>query len=31
MLEHWLQQMAEVRYNILAKSPVPVEWMPARA
>ncbi len=28
MLEHWLQQMAEVRYNILAKAPVPVEWMP---
>jgi hypothetical protein len=29
MLEHWLQQMAEVRYNILAKAPVAVEWMPA--
>ena len=28
MLEHWLQQMAEVRYNILAKAPVPVVWMP---
>lgn len=29
MLEHWLQQMAEVRYNVLARAPVPVEWMPA--
>jgi 4-amino-4-deoxy-L-arabinose transferase-like glycosyltransferase len=29
MLEHWLQQMAEVRYNILARAPVPVEWMPS--
>ncbi len=29
MLEHWLQQMAEVRYNILAKAPVPVDWMPS--
>ena len=29
MLEHWLQQMAEVRYNILARSPVPLDWMPA--
>ena len=28
MLEHWLQQMAEVRYNVLAKSPVPVAWNP---
>ena len=27
LLEHWLQQMAEVRYNILAKAPVPVVWM----
>jgi hypothetical protein len=26
MLEHWLQQMAEVRYNLLARAPVPVEW-----
>ncbi len=24
MLEHWLQQMAEVRYNVLARAPVPV-------
>jgi hypothetical protein len=31
LLEHWLQQMAEVRYNILAKAPVPVEWMPDEA
>ena len=31
MLEHWLQQMAEVRYNILAKAPVPVDWMPDEA
>ncbi len=29
MLEHWLQQMAEVRYNVLARAPVPVLWMPA--
>jgi hypothetical protein len=29
MLEHWLQQMAEVKYNVLAKAPVPVVWMPA--
>ena len=28
MLEHWLQQMAEVRYNVLAKAPVPVDWNP---
>ena len=28
MLEHWLQQMAEVRYNVLARSPVPMDWMP---
>jgi len=28
MLEHWLQQMAEVRYNVLARAPVPVRWMP---
>jgi len=28
MLEHWLQQMAEVKYNVLAKAPVPVDWMP---
>ena len=28
MLEHWLQQMAEVRYNLLAKAPVPLDWMP---
>ncbi len=26
MLEHWLQQMAEVRYNVLAKAPVPVVY-----
>jgi Dolichyl-phosphate-mannose-protein mannosyltransferase len=31
MLEHWLQQMAEVRYNMLAKAPVPVQWMPDEA
>ena len=29
MLEHWLQQMAEVRYNVLAKAKVPVLWMTA--
>ena len=28
MLEHWLQQMAEVRYNLLAKAPVPLAWDP---
>ena len=28
MLEHWLQQMAEVRYNLLAKAPVPMTWWP---
>ncbi len=31
MLEHWLQQAAEVRYNVLAKAPVPVLWKPDRA
>jgi 4-amino-4-deoxy-L-arabinose transferase-like glycosyltransferase len=31
MLEHWLQQMAEVQYNVLAKAPVPVVWMPSNA
>ncbi len=30
-LEHWLQQMAEVRYNILSKAPVPVLWDPPLA
>ncbi len=30
-LEHWLQQMAEVRYNVLSKSPVPVAWNPSMA
>jgi len=28
MLEHWLQQMAEVRYNLLARAPVPLAWNP---
>ena len=28
MLEHWLQQVAEVRYNVLALAPGPVRWMP---
>jgi hypothetical protein len=31
MLEHWLQQMAEVRYNVLAKAPVPVDFHPNAA
>jgi 4-amino-4-deoxy-L-arabinose transferase-like glycosyltransferase len=26
MLQHWIQQSAEVRYNIFAKAPVPVRW-----
>jgi hypothetical protein len=29
MLEHWLQQMAEVEYNVLAKTPVALFWMPS--
>ena len=28
ILEHWIQQLAEVRYNILADSPVPTRWLP---
>lgn len=28
ILEHWVQQVAEVRYNILADSPVPARWLP---
>ena len=29
ILEHWVQQVAEVRYNILAEAPVPARWLPA--
>ncbi len=28
ILEHWVQQVAEVRYNILADAPVPTKWLP---
>ncbi len=28
ILEHWIQQVAEVKYNILAESPVPTRWLP---
>ena len=28
ILEHWIQQVAEVRYNILADAPVPTRWLP---
>jgi len=28
ILDHWLQQVAEVRYNILAAAPVPTRWLP---
>jgi len=28
MLEHWLQQMAEVRYNLIALAPGPIAWNP---
>ncbi len=28
ILEHWVQQVAEVRYNILADSPVLTRWLP---
>ena len=28
LLEHWLQQLAEVKYNLLARAPGPVRWMP---
>ena len=28
ILEHWVQQVAEVRYNILADTPVPTRWLP---
>ena len=28
ILEHWVQQSAEVRYNILADAPVPTRWLP---
>ena len=28
ILEHWIQQVAEVRYNILAGAPVPTRWLP---
>jgi hypothetical protein len=31
MLQHWIQQSAEVRYNVLAKAPVPVRWGITRA
>ena len=31
MLQHWIQQSAEVRYNVLAKAPVPVRWGIKRA
>ena len=28
ILEHWVQQVAEVKYNILADAPVPTRWLP---
>ncbi|WP_435010113.1 glycosyltransferase family 39 protein [Tundrisphaera lichenicola] len=28
LLEHWLQQMAEVKYNLLARAPGKILWMP---
>ena len=28
ILEHWIQQVAEVKYNILARSPAPTRWLP---
>ncbi len=31
LLEHWLQQMAEVRYAVLALGPVPATWDPSDA
>ena len=31
ILEHWVQQVAEVRYNVLARAPVPARWLPDAA
>jgi len=28
ILEHWVQQVAEVKYNIMADAPVPTRWLP---